>query len=241
MLTTVIALVLAGGQTLSSEDQIVDHHMQGQLLVDGSVHAIDVRRSGSDARIRMPAAMVGGDHAMVANLDLITGEALVFPIGRAVPQGKRAAYQADITALPLPDLGWEGPAGAPSGRTDEIAGESCEDHVAQAQNAYGEIVMSAACVTSDGVLLRQSREDETLWLAESLTRGPQPATLFQLPPGYEIRPIEALADTPQEDTPGWLSQVAQRQTERVGDRVNRRIEREVDERARDALDDLFGG
>lgn len=241
MLTTVIALALAGGQAPSSADQIVDHHMQGRLLVDGGAHAIDIRRSGSDARIQMPAAMVGGDHSMVATLNLITGEALVFPIGRTVPQAERAAYRADMTDLPLPDLGWEGPAGAPSGRTDTIAGETCEDHVAQAQNAYGEIVTSAACVTADGVLLRQASEDETLWLAESVTRAPQPAMLFQPPRGYEIQPIEAFAETPQEGAPAWLSQIAQRQTDRVGDQVDRRIERDVEERTRDALDRLFGG
>ncbi len=54
-------------------------------------------------------------------------------------------------------------------------------------------VERTACITSDGVVLRVRENNRVLWEATSLQRGPQQASLFGVPPGYQLIDPQAVA------------------------------------------------
>jgi hypothetical protein len=66
----------------------------------------------------------------------------------------------------------------------EVAGESGREWTPKEAPAPG--VDRVACITEDGIVLRVTESGRTLWEATSLQRGPQEASLFGVPPGYQL-------------------------------------------------------
>jgi hypothetical protein len=55
-------------------------------------------------------------------------------------------------------------------------------------------VVSAGCVTNDGVILRGTTNGQVQWEATRVARGPQPADQFELPAGVQVMDMGALGD-----------------------------------------------
>jgi hypothetical protein len=56
----------------------------------------------------------------------------------------------------------------------------------QPRNRIAPDVVRTACITPDGIVLQLMENDTILFEATSLTRGPQPTALFQIPETYQI-------------------------------------------------------
>lgn len=56
----------------------------------------------------------------------------------------------------------------------------------------------STCVTSDGILLRVKRDDQTLMEATRVQRGPQDAALFEVPAGYQVMDLGAMGAAMQD-------------------------------------------
>lgn len=52
---------------------------------------------------------------------------------------------------------------------------------------------AAACVTSDGILLRSTHDGQTVWETTSVSRGPQDPALFTIPPGVPVMDLGSVA------------------------------------------------
>jgi hypothetical protein len=50
------------------------------------------------------------------------------------------------------------------------------------------------CLTSDGIILKQSRDGTLYWETTSIQRGPQDPSLFVLPPGVQVMDMSAMAN-----------------------------------------------
>lgn len=55
-------------------------------------------------------------------------------------------------------------------------------------------VERTACITADGIVLRVRENQRVLWQATSLQRGPQQASLFGIPSGYQLIDPQAVAE-----------------------------------------------
>jgi hypothetical protein len=53
---------------------------------------------------------------------------------------------------------------------------------------------STACVTSDGIILSATQNGATTWETTSVQRGPQNASLFQLPPGVQVMDLSNMGN-----------------------------------------------
>lgn len=74
----------------------------------------------------------------------------------------------------------------------EVAGESGRDWTPKEAPAPG--VERVACITDDGIVLRVTESGRTLWEATSVQRGEQDASLFGVPPGYQLIDPHAAAE-----------------------------------------------
>jgi hypothetical protein len=74
----------------------------------------------------------------------------------------------------------------------DVAGES--GHEWRPREAPAPGVERTACITDDGIVLRVRENDRVLWEATSLQRGPQQASLFGVPTGYQLIDPQATAE-----------------------------------------------
>lgn len=74
----------------------------------------------------------------------------------------------------------------------EVAGES--GHEWRPREAPAPGVERTACITDDGIVLRVRENERVLWEATSLERGPQEASLFGVPAGYQLIDPQATAE-----------------------------------------------
>lgn len=79
---------------------------------------------------------------------------------------------------------WGGDGAAQATRTGQcsVAGETGEEW----SKTTAEDGTDTACVTRDGIFLRATDDGRTVWEATRVERGPQPASLFELPPGVQV-------------------------------------------------------
>ncbi|HEV2674360.1 MAG TPA: hypothetical protein VGV37_07445 [Aliidongia sp.] len=90
--------------------------------------------------------------------------------------------------------------GRPIG-TEVIAGETAGKYRVEHQGSDGSQVYGYAWITEDGIVLRldgsfvepNGRETKASYELSHVRRGPQPANLFDLPPGMSRLPPEAVA------------------------------------------------
>lgn len=85
-----------------------------------------------------------------------------------------------------------------------VAGEKGQNWTPK-ERAEG--VSRVACITSDGIVLEIKEGERVLWQATSVQRGPQDATLFGVPAGYQVIDPQAVAEKVG-DTMQEIGQVA---------------------------------
>lgn len=131
-----------------------------------------------------PPPSLGAQKAISVVFDPATGKALAFRQDEGAPKLAIVVEPSQLGAAGVL-LALNGKAGAHAIGADQVAGLACQVFRFDATDADGRQV----CVTEDGVILRVSATatpaNPTLQ-AETIKRGPQAATLFALPPGYEV-------------------------------------------------------
>ena len=217
-----------------------DYRAAAQISMQGETHELEVRASGSQSRMTLPPALSGAPYAHVMLWDFDTGEVAIFPVGRDVPDGARIILHMTPERTPMAGVSFRQPDGMSRGETVQIAGETCTDHVQEAQNAYGEIVRSAACFTHDGILLRQSVDGQPLYRVTSVQRAPQSPALFETPQGYhEMDMGDPSGAAAGEDSNPFVNALGH-YGDQVRSQADRRSGEEIEERTRNALNRLFG-
>ena len=85
--------------------------------------------------------------------------------------------------------------------TEVVAGEATKKYRVERQGADGSQVYGYAWITDDGIVVKldgsfigsSGRETKAAYELSHVRRGPQPASLFDLPPGMNRLPPEAVA------------------------------------------------
>ncbi len=110
-------------------------------------------------------------------------------------QASGVAVRIEDSSAPQPlETAWEalGSENARSAGDCEVAGEQGHEWTPRTAPAPG--VDRTACITEDGIVLRVRENDRVLWQATSVQRGPQEASLFGVPAGYQLIDPQAVAD-----------------------------------------------
>lgn len=98
---------------------------------------------------------------------------------------QKAAMEMPQSDVPVPTGQVPEGAKVTKGKTETVAGHSCTVWLVDYKG-----VRSRSCVTSDGVMLRSGPETGPASLeATKVIYGAQDATLFQVPDGYEMIPM----------------------------------------------------
>ncbi|WP_395647121.1 hypothetical protein [Terricaulis sp.] len=111
------------------------------------------------------------------------------------PQVVGVAVKLDDADAPQPlESAWAalGADNASSAGRCDVAGERGTEWRPRRAPAPG--VERTACITSDGIVLRVRENDRVLWQATTVQRGPQQASLFGVPAGYQLIDPAAVAE-----------------------------------------------
>lgn len=102
----------------------------------------------------------------------------------AAPGGVAVRIENSVAPQPL-EMSW-----ASMGANNMQAGGSCRFAGERGRQwrprDQADGVEREACITSDGIILQLTENDQVLWEATSLRRGPQDAALFGVPVGYRM-------------------------------------------------------
>lgn len=154
----------------------------------GTTLEVKIAASGAKQRLTFPPGSgVGGAKGEWSQVmvNQNAGETmLMWPEGEGAPAIATTMSRMDMGAM-ASALGADAGRQASAKRTgtDNIAGETCAifEFAAGGDEAPGN-----ACVTRDGIPLRVVSGGATVMLAKSISRGPQDASLFAAPAGYEV-------------------------------------------------------
>jgi hypothetical protein len=140
-------------------------------------------RDGQKMRMEMTSAR--GGMIMISNPE--AGETYTIMSGG----GQQIATRTDASAISDPWTDWTSetstatPTGPCSGAGETGAGWT--------SGSEGDV--STTCVTSDGIILNSTHNGVTTWETTSVQRGPQNASLFQLPPGIQVMEFNNMPNT----------------------------------------------
>jgi hypothetical protein len=108
-----------------------------------------------------------------------TGEAYVLTNAA----GQQMAMRMDAGQFDDPAKDWSAEVSSTARRTGScaVAGENGSEWTREENGTPNTV-----CVTDDGIILRATEGDRTVWETTSVQRGPQSAELFTLPAGVEV-------------------------------------------------------
>ncbi len=145
---------------------------------DGDTTPIVTIRSGQ--RLRMEFAADNGATTVITNAE--SGESYVI----TTAQGRTVAFRASGMDQQFTDPAatWSGEISANATRTGNcsVAGETG----AEWTKTTPEDGTDTVCVTQDGIILRATDDGRTVWETTQVQRGPQAASLFELPEGVQV-------------------------------------------------------
>lgn len=171
------------GSAPSAGDSIFPNLTQAAYRAEATITGSNGRsmpvvmiRSGHKMRMEMSTSE--GQSTVISNSD--TGEA--FMITNAAGQ-VMAMRMSGLNEVSNPSDAWSAELAA----TATPAGPCSAAGVNGTQwSRIDSGVTKTACVTSDGILLRATEGDRTVWETTSVQRGPQSDTLFTLPEGVRV-------------------------------------------------------
>lgn len=128
-------------------------------------------------KLRMEMAGPQGQMTIISNGD--TGESYMI----TTAGGRAMAMRTTVDRQDLPSANWSDELAETATRTGSCsgAGQSGSEWTSQ----EGDVV-STACVTNDGIILRATEGDRVVWETTRVERGPQSPALFALPAGVQV-------------------------------------------------------
>jgi hypothetical protein len=150
----------------------------------GELTPVVTMRDG--AKMRMEVSVAGNQSVIISNAE--TRESIII----SEAQGRMIAMRQTLDASDF-----KGPEGVWGETAEGVTlagpcvhlGESGSEW--RTTDASGE---NASCVTGDGIILWASSDGARVWETTSIARGPQPASLFEVPPGVEVMDLGNMAD-----------------------------------------------
>jgi len=152
------------------------YRAEATITHDAGAMPVVMIRDGAN-RQRVELTTPAGPTTMIMNIE--TGESYVITNAG----GQMMAMRMDTNQFEDPAEDWSQDVSATARRTGEcsVAGES---GAVWTNDESG--TPNTVCVTSDGIILRATEGDRTVWETTSVQRGPQSADLFELPPGVQV-------------------------------------------------------
>jgi len=125
----------------------------------------------------------------------IAGSTTTAPAQPATTAARGVAVRIDDADAPQPlETAWQALGSDNAQRVGDctVANERGTEWRPKEAPAPG--VERTACITNDGIVLRVRENQRVLWQASSLQRGPQQASLFGIPAGYQLIDPQAVAE-----------------------------------------------
>lgn len=134
-------------------------------------------------KLRMEMASPQGQMTIITNGD--TGESYMI----TTAGGQTMAMRTTVDQQDLPSANWEDELAETATRTGSCsaAGQSGSEWTSQEGG-----VVSTACVTDDGIILRATEGGRVVWETTRVQRGPQNPALFTLPAGVQVMDLGQL-------------------------------------------------
>jgi hypothetical protein len=134
-------------------------------------------------KLRMEMAGPQGQMTIITNGD--TGESYMI----TTAGGRTMAMRTTLDQQDLPSANWEDELAETATRTGSCsaAGQSGGEWTSQEGG-----VVSTACITDDGIILRATEGDRVVWETTRVQRGPQNPALFALPAGVQVMDLGQL-------------------------------------------------
>lgn len=149
-------------------------------ISDGERRAIPVVMIRDGRKLRMEINADGGATTIITDAE--AGESFVI----TTAQGRTMAFRASGMDQQFTDPAdsWSGEISANATRTGNcsVAGETG----AEWTKTTAEDGTDTVCVTQDGIILRATDDGRTVWETTQVQRGPQAASLFELPAGVQV-------------------------------------------------------
>lgn len=149
-------------------------------ISDGDRRTIPVVMIRDGRKLRMEINADGGATTIITDAD--AGESFVI----TTAQGRTMAFRASGMDQQFTDPAdsWSGEISANATRTGNcsVAGETG----AEWTKTTAEDGTDTVCVTQDGIILRATDDGRTVWETTQVQRGPQAASLFELPAGVQV-------------------------------------------------------
>jgi len=152
----------------------------------GQAMPVVVIRSGQNVRMEMDTR--GGHVTVIQNPEAHHAYTIMNMAGRQVAmEADTSGEQNPLSQDPI--QAWANRQGYTIVRGGPCAGAGqtgTEWTSTRAATAERPAVSNTACVTGDGIILQVKEGERVTWQTTSVTRGPQDAALFSLPPGVRV-------------------------------------------------------
>jgi hypothetical protein len=203
-----------------------------------------MRAKGSTLRIDMTAASLKAETGTSIIMDFDARRFISFATGKLPPEMR--VYMV----INNPDMPATSELAVPVG-TETVAGMTCTNYEFVEQTETGEIEAFRNCITSDGIWLKSTDgSGKVVFVMTEVTRSPQPAALFQPPPGYTEMNLDSFGgfdlsqftgggsgnDDASEKTPSY----GEKKVDEAKDETARQVEERVDEERRKNVDKFLG-
>jgi hypothetical protein len=160
-------------------------HRPGASAGAPEMHMVQIR-SGKLMRMEFSDPTSGMQSASIINGDTREAYTLTNMGGRQMAM--RMSLDQAQNNSPAPNVDFD-PASVTRGGPCSAAGETGTEW----SRAF-EGHTTTMCLTSDGIILKQSRDGTLYWETTSIQRGPQDPSLFVLPPGVQVMDMSAMAN-----------------------------------------------
>lgn len=146
-------------------------------ITDDNGQTMPVVMIRDGVKMRMEFSASEGATTIITNS--LTNESIVITNAG----GRTMAMRTDTPGMSDPADQWGGEMASSATRTGScnIAGESGHEWTRTEDESP-----NTACVTSDGIILRATENGRTAWETTRVDRGPQAASLFEVPPGVQV-------------------------------------------------------
>ena len=167
----------AGGGGIFPTLNSASYRAEGNILRGDEAMPIVMIRDGQ--RMRMEVTTPEGQSVIVSNGQ--TGEGFVVTNAAGRTMAMRLSQSTQDFTDPSEAWGAEVAATATLRGACTGAGETGREWVRTEAS-----VEKSVCVTQDGIILRATDAGKTVWETTNVARGPQAASLFELPPGVQV-------------------------------------------------------
>ena len=229
-------LLVAGNGVALAELPEMNAEYVGEARYEWEGKEVDatIRGKGKLMRIDIAAAEIGMPTGVSVIMDFENSKFVSFSTG-AVPENMRFYIEMADSSFHLEstDVAVVG--------TEKVAGKTCTNYQSFDQTETGEITTFTNCITSDGIWLKATEGvKKVVFEMQSVAKGPQPAALFEPPPGYTQMDMGSFGDLDFGNLGKDGQSDENSKIKQVQDETKQQVEDKVDEERRKKVDKFLG-